>query len=93
MQSISVALTEIFMGVLAGNFLGVKTTPWIGFLASFGSVLPGSLADAEIDPQARCRRAATRSTRCAMGRKSLRSAHISQAANSPMAAPPRISRG
>ena len=36
MQSISAAVTEIFRGVLAGDFLGVKTTPWIGFLASFG---------------------------------------------------------
>ncbi len=47
---ISVALLEIFMGVLAGNFLGVKTTPWIDFLASFGSVLLTFLAGAEIDP-------------------------------------------
>lgn len=72
---------------------GVKTTLWIDFLASFGSVLLSSLAGAEIDSQARCRRTATRSMRCAMGCKSLRSAHTSQAANSPMAAPPRISRG
>jgi Kef-type K+ transport system membrane component KefB len=48
---ISVALLEIFMGVLAGNFLGVQTTPWIDFLASFGSVLLTFLAGAEIDPE------------------------------------------
>ncbi len=48
---ISVALMEIFMGVLAGNFLGIKTTPWIDFLASFGSVLLTFLAGAEIDPE------------------------------------------
>ncbi len=48
---ISVALLEIFMGVLAGNFLGVTTTPWIDFLATFGSVLLTFLAGAEIDPE------------------------------------------
>src|SRR5579885_3197877 len=48
---ISVALLEIFMGVLAGNFLGIRTTPWIDFLASFGSVLLTFLAGAEIDPE------------------------------------------
>lgn len=48
---ISVALVEIFMGVLAGNVLGVHTTPWIDFIASFGSVLLTFLAGAEIDPE------------------------------------------
>jgi Kef-type K+ transport system membrane component KefB len=48
---ISVALLEIFMGVLGGNFLGVRTTPWIDFLASFGSVLLTFLEGAEIDPE------------------------------------------
>ncbi len=47
---ISVALLEIFMGVLAGNFLSIKTTPWIDFIASFGSILLTFLAGAEIDP-------------------------------------------
>ncbi len=47
---ISVALVEIFLGVLAGNVLGVHTTPWIDFIASFGSVLLTFLAGAEIDP-------------------------------------------
>ncbi len=48
---ISVALAEIFIGVLAGNFLNLKTTPWIDFLATFGSGLLTFLAGAEIDPE------------------------------------------
>jgi Kef-type K+ transport system membrane component KefB len=47
---ISVALIEILVGVIAGNYLGVHTTPWIDFLATFGSVLLTFLAGAEIDP-------------------------------------------
>jgi Kef-type K+ transport system membrane component KefB len=47
---ISVALIEILIGVLAGNFLGLRTTPWIDFLATFGSGLLTFLAGAEIDP-------------------------------------------
>lgn len=47
---ISVALTEILIGVVAGNFLGLHTTPWIDFLATFGSGLLTFLAGAEIDP-------------------------------------------
>jgi Kef-type K+ transport system membrane component KefB len=48
---ISVALVEIFVGVLGGNFLGFHTTPWIDFLATFGSGLLTFLAGAEIDPE------------------------------------------
>jgi Kef-type K+ transport system membrane component KefB len=48
---ISVALIEIVMGVIGGNFLGLHTTPWIDFLASFGAVLLTFLAGAEIDPE------------------------------------------
>jgi Kef-type K+ transport system membrane component KefB len=48
---ISVALIEILIGVVAGNFLGVHTTPWIDFLATFGSGLLTFLAGAEIDPE------------------------------------------
>jgi Kef-type K+ transport system membrane component KefB len=48
---ISVALIEIFVGVIGGNYLGFHTTPWIDFLASFGSVLLTFLAGAEIDPE------------------------------------------
>ena len=47
---ISVALIEILIGVAAGNFLGVHTTPWIDFLATFGAGLLTFLAGAEIDP-------------------------------------------
>jgi Kef-type K+ transport system membrane component KefB len=47
---ISVALIEIGLGVVGGNFLGLRTTPWIDFLASFGAVLLTFLAGAEIDP-------------------------------------------
>jgi Kef-type K+ transport system membrane component KefB len=48
---VSVALIEIAMGVFGGNFLGLHTTPWIDFLAAFGSVLLTFLAGAEIDPE------------------------------------------
>jgi Kef-type K+ transport systems, membrane components len=47
---VSVALIEIAMGVIGGNFLGLRTTPWIDFLAAFGAVLLTFLAGAEIDP-------------------------------------------
>lgn len=47
---ISVALIEIATGVIGGNFLGLRTTPWIDFLAAFGAVLLTFLAGAEIDP-------------------------------------------
>ncbi len=48
---ISVALIETFVGVITGNSLGFHTTPWIDFLATFGSGLPTFLAGAEIDPE------------------------------------------
>ena len=47
---VSVALVEIFMGVLGGNFLHFQTNDWINFLAGFGSILLTFLAGAEIDP-------------------------------------------
>jgi len=47
---VSVALMEIAAGVIAGNFLGLHTSPWIDFLATFGSGLLTFLAGAEIDP-------------------------------------------
>src|SRR6266542_4406872 len=46
-----VALIEIGMGVIGGNFLGFHSTPWIDFLATFGSGLLTFLAGAEIDPE------------------------------------------
>jgi Kef-type K+ transport system membrane component KefB len=49
---ISVALVEIFVGVIAGNFLGIhQTTQWIDFLAMLGSGVLTFLAGAEIDPE------------------------------------------
>lgn len=59
--AISVALIEIIVGAVAGNAIpwagslaGVQakleTTPWINFLASFGSILLTFLAGAEIEP-------------------------------------------
>ena len=47
---ISVALVEIVLGVVGGNFLGLGTNSWIDFLALFGAVLLTFLAGAEIDP-------------------------------------------
>ncbi len=47
---ISVALIEILAGIVAGNLLGVQTTPWIDFLATFGAGLLTFLAGAELDP-------------------------------------------
>lgn len=48
---ISVALTEILIGILAGNFLHIQSNVWIDFLAGFGSILLTFLAGAELDPQ------------------------------------------
>ena len=36
---VSVAITEILLGVIGGNFLGLHTTPWMDFLASFASIV------------------------------------------------------
>jgi Kef-type K+ transport system membrane component KefB len=48
---VSVALIEILIGVIAGNYLGIhKTTDWINFLAMLGSGIITFLAGAEIDP-------------------------------------------
>ncbi len=60
--AISVALIEIIVGAIAGNIIpfagslaGVtaklSTTPWIDFLAGFGSILLTFLAGAEIEPE------------------------------------------
>jgi Kef-type K+ transport system membrane component KefB len=48
--AIAVALVEIGVGVLAGNFLHLKPNDWVNFLAGVGSVLLTFLAGAEIDP-------------------------------------------
>jgi len=47
---ISVALIEIGFGIVAGNFFGLHSTPWIDFLASFASIVLTFLAGAEVDP-------------------------------------------
>ena len=48
---ISVAMVEIVMGILGGNFLGLEITPWANFLASLGAVVLTFLAGAEVDPE------------------------------------------
>src|SRR2546429_9219116 len=49
---ISVALIEILVGVLAGNFLGLHANmDWINFLALLGSGVLTFIAGAEIDPR------------------------------------------
>jgi len=49
---ISVALIEILVGVLAGNFLQLQANnEWINFLAMLGSGVLTFLAGAEIDPR------------------------------------------
>lgn len=47
---VSIALTEILVGGIGGNFLGLKPTPWITFLGGFGSIVLTFLAGADIDP-------------------------------------------
>lgn len=46
---ISVALIEILLGVVGGNFLGIQSTSWIDYLAGFGSIVLTFLAGAEVD--------------------------------------------
>lgn len=48
---VSVALVEILVGTVGGNLLELRLTPWIDFLAGFGSILLTFLAGAEIDIQ------------------------------------------
>jgi len=51
---ISVAIVEIIMGVIAGNFINVTSSDheWLVFLAGLGSVVLVFLAGTEIDPDA-----------------------------------------
>ncbi|MFH0957235.1 MAG: cation:proton antiporter [Pseudomonadota bacterium] len=50
--AISVALVEICVGVIGGNYLGLDpSTEWISFLAGFGAILLTFLAGAEIEPE------------------------------------------
>lgn len=48
--AISIALLEIIVGVIGGNFLPLHRTEWVNFLAAFGSILLTFLAGAEVDP-------------------------------------------
>ncbi|MBI2863809.1 MAG: cation:proton antiporter [Chloroflexi bacterium] len=51
---VSASLVEIMVGIVAGNFLVIFTTPvpeFINFLAGFGSILLTFLAGAEVDPK------------------------------------------
>ncbi len=47
---LSVAIIEIVAGVIAGNFLGLHTTPWMDFLAGFAGIVLTFLAGTEVDP-------------------------------------------
>jgi len=49
--AISIALLEIMVGVIGGNFLPLQKTEWVNFLAGFGSILLTFLAGAEVEPQ------------------------------------------
>jgi Kef-type K+ transport system membrane component KefB len=51
---VSVAILEILVGVVAGNYLGISAggETWLPFLAGIGSVVLTFLAGAEIDPVA-----------------------------------------
>jgi Kef-type K+ transport system membrane component KefB len=49
--AISIALLEIMVGVIGGNFLPLQRTEWVNFLAGFGSILLTFLAGAEIEPE------------------------------------------
>jgi Kef-type K+ transport system membrane component KefB len=48
---LSVAIVEIALGIIGGNFLGLHPTPWITFFAGFGGILLTFLAGAEVDTQ------------------------------------------
>ncbi len=50
--AVSVALTEIVVGAIGGNLIGLPLAPWVNYLAGFGAILLTFLAGAEIDPQA-----------------------------------------
>jgi Kef-type K+ transport system membrane component KefB len=51
---VSVAIVEILVGIVAGNYLGVSSAgeTWLPFVAGIGSVVLTFLAGAEIDPVA-----------------------------------------
>lgn len=53
---LSAAIIEIALGIIVGNFLGIKPTSWMTFLAGFGGVVLTFLAGAEVDLVAMRRR-------------------------------------
>jgi len=46
---ISVAIIELLLGVVAGNYFGFQAEPWMTYLAGFGSIVLTFLAGAEVD--------------------------------------------
>jgi len=48
-MGLSVALVEMTFGVIAGNVLGLQSTPWLDFLAGFAGIVMTFLAGAEVD--------------------------------------------
>jgi Kef-type K+ transport system membrane component KefB len=46
--SVSVALIEVFVGVLAGNVIGLAAAPWVDYLAGLGAIMLAFLAGMEI---------------------------------------------
>jgi Kef-type K+ transport system membrane component KefB len=47
---ISIAIVEISLGVFGGNVLGLESTSWLAFLASFAGIVLTFLAGVEVDP-------------------------------------------
>jgi len=46
---LSVAIVELLLGVVAGNYLGFQAEPWMAYLAGFGGIVLTFLAGAEVD--------------------------------------------
>ena len=46
---LSVAIIELLLGVIAGNYFGFQAEPWMTYLAGFGGVVLTFLAGAEVD--------------------------------------------
>jgi Kef-type K+ transport system membrane component KefB len=48
--AVSIAILEITVGVIGGNFLPLERTAWVNILAGFGSIVLTFLAGTEVDP-------------------------------------------
>jgi len=46
---LSVAIVELLLGVIAGNYFGFAPEPWMSYLAGFGGIVLTFLAGAEVD--------------------------------------------